>query len=581
VSVCAQSLDGSLETSLAINEKDNTESEPCPCPCEPDLEINKKIEFQIKKRGKEFKLYSSVEVREVFLSKRSTLEDIRVIFEHPYSEISKLKVRFKGKKLDKNRINTFYPPRKNAFFSEDRMMALNLPSNIKKGDELHYTYRQEFDDISLIPIIKILNHDYIKSFIIKIKHPPEITIDAEFFFPRDELTYRLERVDEKNTVILFRDVCKAEELPYFNYNKIQASILLSVKKGDSTLSATTPESFIDWYSNQTTLEPALDRPEHGYIPYGPSEVLEKKYGDCKDRASLVSALARASDITVQMAVVSAEPDKIFAGLHPFMFNHMVAVYVSGNDTLLFDPTMRYTSFGIISESLVDEFAVIMDSENPAVISIRDTSTAPAIDVVIEGNLDSLKIARARITIQNNRQEAIRRAINDANDRDLQNYLDSVISSRFHGLSFDKFKLEVITKNGAVFGAGVDLSNFVVQGQNKKFVYQTPFITADRKLLERADDSYVIHFDDTDRLNLTIRLEHSRHIITEESLELGSRELSYYTATLRPVDSNHFELNYRFERPFKKLDKENKSEFMEFCREYLKSKSRFFALKEEL
>ena len=150
--------------------------------------------------------------------------------------------------------------------------------------------------------------------------------------------------------------------------------------------------------------------------------------------------------------------------------------------------------------------MVLDSENPSTISIRDTSTAPAIDVVIEGNLDSLRNAYARITIQNNRQESIRRAINDLNDRELQIYLDSIISSKFYGLSFQRFDFKMITQNGVVLEAGVDLSTFVVQGKNKKFVYQTPFIVVDWGLLKRADDNYDIHFNNTDRLGLTIRFE---------------------------------------------------------------------------
>lgn len=87
--------------------------------------------------------------------------------------------------------------------------------------------------------------------------------------------------------------------------------------------------------------------EGGLFPRKPADVLRRKFGDCKDKAVLLVALLRASDIPAYVALLNAgegDPD-VEAALPGFgMFNHAIVV-VPGSPSIWIDPTDPYARAG--------------------------------------------------------------------------------------------------------------------------------------------------------------------------------------------------------------------------------------------
>ena len=89
--------------------------------------------------------------------------------------------------------------------------------------------------------------------------------------------------------------------------------------------------------------------EGGLIPRTPAEVLKRKFGDCKDKAVLLVAMLRASDIPAYVALLSAGEDEqdveeSLPGLGAF--NHAIVV-VPGNPAVWIDPTNPYARAGVL------------------------------------------------------------------------------------------------------------------------------------------------------------------------------------------------------------------------------------------
>lgn len=88
--------------------------------------------------------------------------------------------------------------------------------------------------------------------------------------------------------------------------------------------------------------------EGGLIPRSPHETLARRYGDCKDKAVLLTALLRREGIPAYLALLYAgtvtdvPPELPGLGL----FNH-VLVYVPGSSPLWIDPTDPYSRLGEI------------------------------------------------------------------------------------------------------------------------------------------------------------------------------------------------------------------------------------------
>jgi hypothetical protein len=121
----------------------------------------------------------------------------------------------------------------------------------------------------------------------------------------------------------------------------------------------------DWMTAEMTYRQVYLTPERGWIPSPADEVARRRYGDCKDLATLVISDARAAGLRAYPALArvfdgqieESEPPSVFA------FNHViVALKLSASlglpaeleapegRFLLIDPTARLTPFGRLTDA---------------------------------------------------------------------------------------------------------------------------------------------------------------------------------------------------------------------------------------
>jgi transglutaminase-like putative cysteine protease/tetratricopeptide (TPR) repeat protein len=99
--------------------------------------------------------------------------------------------------------------------------------------------------------------------------------------------------------------------------------------------------------------------ESAMVPYSPSETLARKYGDCKDKASLLVAMLRATNIPAYIALLhvgnreDVVPDLPGMG----MFDHAI-VYVPGAPDLWIDATDEYARLGDVPDADQGRLALI-------------------------------------------------------------------------------------------------------------------------------------------------------------------------------------------------------------------------------
>ena len=110
----------------------------------------------------------------------------------------------------------------------------------------------------------------------------------------------------------------------------------------------------------------------GYKPHAAAEVLEKNYGDCKDKANLMRALLAALNIpSFLVSAYAGDPGYVREEWpSPQQFNHaIIAVPVASGtalpavatdgDLLFFDPTDRFTPLGQLPLTLQDSLALVV------------------------------------------------------------------------------------------------------------------------------------------------------------------------------------------------------------------------------
>jgi transglutaminase-like putative cysteine protease len=118
--------------------------------------------------------------------------------------------------------------------------------------------------------------------------------------------------------------------------------------------------------------------EGGLIPRKPAETLNRRFGDCKDKAVLLTALLRASDIPAYVALLNASEDD--ADVEPSLpgfglFNHAVVV-VPGSPAIWIDPTDPYARAGELPVADQGRLALVA---SPSAMGLVKTPEATSAD----------------------------------------------------------------------------------------------------------------------------------------------------------------------------------------------------------
>jgi len=117
--------------------------------------------------------------------------------------------------------------------------------------------------------------------------------------------------------------------------------------------------------------------EGGLIPRKPAETLQRRFGDCKDKAVLLTALLRASDIPAYVVLLNAGEDEadVEPGLPGFgLFNHAIVV-VPGSPAIWIDPTDPYARAGELPSSDQGRQALIASPTATGLVRTPEATSA--------------------------------------------------------------------------------------------------------------------------------------------------------------------------------------------------------------
>lgn len=124
----------------------------------------------------------------------------------------------------------------------------------------------------------------------------------------------------------------------------------------------------------------------GYQPHPAGEIFKGRYGDCKDKATLLSAMLSSVGIHSALLMVDTERGVIDPADPSITGNHMIGAieipkgYESpklhsvvtaktGRRYLIFDPTWELTPFGQLEDNLQGSYGVLMEGNDSQVIQL--------------------------------------------------------------------------------------------------------------------------------------------------------------------------------------------------------------------
>jgi tetratricopeptide (TPR) repeat protein len=136
--------------------------------------------------------------------------------------------------------------------------------------------------------------------------------------------------------------------------------------------------------------------EASFVPRTPSEVLQRKYGDCKDKATLAVALLRAAGIEAYVALLLSSTGEDVQPDMPGMdaFNHAI-VYAPGNPNLWLDLTDPDLRIGVVSPANQGRLSLIARPETSSLL--KTSELGPEENRIVETREFFLsELGRARV-----------------------------------------------------------------------------------------------------------------------------------------------------------------------------------------
>ncbi len=343
-----------------------------------------------------------------------------------YSELVKLKSydaytlineNGKEKKIKITQTNQVQSETGSVFYDDVKQQQLLFP-NLEAGAKKVYNYQTEFVDPFLLHKTIFGGGLPIENASLEIKTDKNITIGYEIFNDKDHLIefsktekkgkwlykwtlknikpVKMEgnspgylyiiphinvyikdyTIDGKKTEVL-GDVTKL-----YSYYK---DFTKNLNKGDdATLKTITAEviatkttdddkikSIFYWVKDNIKYI-AFENGYEGFIPRQASLICQRKFGDCKDMASIISAMAKyanVKNVTISWIGTREIPYSYAALGTPAVNNHMIAVYKKGEEYVFLDATDKETIYGIPTAFIQGKEALLPDGDSFKIISV--------------------------------------------------------------------------------------------------------------------------------------------------------------------------------------------------------------------
>lgn len=199
----------------------------------------------------------------------------------------------------------------------------------------------------------------------------------------------------------------------------------------------------------------------GYQPHFAGDIFHNRYGDCKDKATLLSAMLSTVGIHSALVMVDHRRGVVDPGAPSIVGDHMIAAieipkgYSSpklrsvitannGRQYLIFDPTWEKTAFGQLEHNLQGGYGILMEGPDSQVVkfpllspdlnTIRRTAS---FQLQPDGSLKGTVTEKRFGDVSENRRKVY--TMDDA--RQQSDYLDRILKEDFATFTVSGFKVE--------------------------------------------------------------------------------------------------------------------------------------------
>jgi hypothetical protein len=552
-----------------------------------------------------------------YLSERSKNEMSHSFYSSFTHRLYQVKFSFDNKDYDLDKAKKYALQAEDVLINDDVYYKFELPRVPEIGDLVEYECSYRCFAYSFLENYSIPDIDSIANYTIVINHPPELHPEFHIVASQDPIGYTVDNSDKEQSVLNIHGIVPPKKIPFFNANKTAGHIVISIKKdGEETLPVNTKGLFA-WYDSLAPVHPRLDEADRsilsdtlnkqtsaldkiktiydfvrnnfryvaqntalsGIVPRKPSAILASKYADCKERASLICAIAAEYNLPVHSALYPkrAAPESDF--VYPEKFSHVINAYTGKDDTVFFDATSQYAPFGVLPEREIDEKVFVLDNNNPHWSILSDTNNRPGMRIEISGHIDSLNKAVAKIIFSKQSFILYTQFKKDLTAAKLENALSSYISMDINKIRIENFTETTCWNDSVQLQATVDLSSFIIKTAKKIYAPKIAYSLWGGDLESRAADTLALYFEKRLNISLAIRLSCPELHTQRQEMSIGDENTCYFRASAESEKEGVIKLDYVLKQNHRIIRNKVKPAFFDALAHYKKAKTDLFVLGE--
>ena len=509
-----------------------------PAASQPDVLYSERHTFTISD-GRSPEVIEDVEVAVTYVSPRSASETRFSLHEQYFNRLSNFQAAVDGRPVRSRQFSTRRAESADIFLSGGTIQEFQLESPPAPGQRLTFSYRRTYADAAYLPVVYVPNVRDLERFVLVVKHPSDVEVGFDIVAPQGgEAPVESHAAGESSLVFEARP--GVQDVPLYALNGFHAAIQMDVRRGDQPLTPTRPEELAQWYGSLLTgvdtsgtravraLAATLQRDtpretvaaihDHvrqsiryiaderdvgAFLPRTPDLVMERAYGDCKDRAFLVSALARELGLRVDVVLASTDVMPATAGVSLGLYNHAINAFGTAENRIYFDPTHPYLPFGVLPENDLDGRALRLGEDGVEDLRLVAQDTLPALDVAVDLDLESPGQADAVIVARGEVLGMIREAQARGAATDAVNVLSAIAGEWLYKIRLSHLTLSEDRTDEVVWRGRADLSQFVVASPTRKYLPLTPFRSIPSEARERIADDLPIHVSGRPNVRLAL------------------------------------------------------------------------------
>ncbi|WP_343533840.1 DUF3857 domain-containing protein [Flavobacterium mesophilum] len=285
---------------------------------------------------------------------------------------------------------------------------------------------------------------------------------------------------------------------------------------------------------------AFENGYEGFIPREASLVFERKFGDCKDMASIISCMsnyAGVKDVTVAWIGTRSIPYSYNDLATPSVDNHMIALYKKGDQYIFLDGTDKETRYGIPTAFIQGKEVLFSENDQykiypVPVVPANQNEIKETVNLKIE---NSKLIGNAKMERFGYNRSHILMQIGDASNKARQEMIKSLVLKGNNKFILKDYKEENLSDKNLpyIIDYNFDLDNYIVKVD--KEIYLNMFLD---KFFERSNLA-------KDRV-AQYEFEYLTQFSTQYALEIPKNYKIKYLPKDFDIDNDYLKAHFAYE-----------------------------------